>query len=326
MSIRDDAYQLCRAVGNTSSRKRVAEIISSLDQGGDLGYYGHRQYAQILGYLAVEQKRTELMEGPFPKSIMTLQEEDRKLLEGIHNKLVSLNEQCVAPLTSAMPKCALAVNPYNHISYTPSSDVIESDLLPLEVIEAMASSFHNHPQIAKAIESSGIISEEFSPQEYAQRVIDMREEFIKAGACETPQWLTNTTLFQKEDSPQRTFIRHIAALVSVRESLGTLNQLIYQKILSDQLVELDDDHIIKMVGYGSNGGIAIIYQNAGLLVLTEVSDLIYVNFRLWESQIKELCRVDYLEDIMADFGEPQYVELRVVDENLNPYGRLLDRL
>lgn len=326
MSIRDDAYQLCRAVGNASSRTQVADLIRSLNNRGNLGYIGHRQFAQIAGYLTVEQNRSEIMFAPLPRNIPELEDDERRLLRGVHNQIVLLNEQCVTPLTNALPKSTLAVNPYNNIPYTLSPDIIGSDVLTLETIEAMAQSFHNHPQIAIAIESATVIPEEIEPQDYAQRVLDMREEFIKAGACETPEWLTNINMTQNVASLQRTFIRHIAALVSIRESLATLNQLIYQKIFDDRLIELDDDHLIKMVGYGSNGGIAVIYQNAGQLFRTEVNDLIYANFTLRDSQIKELCRVDHLENIMAGFGEPQYVELRVIDGNLNPYGSLLRRI
>lgn len=323
MSIRDDAYNLCRTVGRSTSRSDVAELIRGLNDRGNLGYYGHHQFAQVLGYLVVDQNRAEMMARPIPKNIPALEDTERKLLAGVHNQIVRLNEQCVTPLTSALPKCVVAVDPYNTFSYTPLSEVDERDLLTPEAIRLMAESFHNHPQIAVALASAEIVPEDVTPQEHAQQVLGMREEFLKAGARETPKWLVDIVYRQREDLPRRIYTRHIAALLSVRESLSTLNQLIYQKIFDDKLVELSDDYIIKLAGYGSDGGIGVIYQNAGLLSLSEVGDLIFANFTLSGDPVRELCRIDHLENIMADLGAPQYAELRVIDENLNPYGALI---
>jgi hypothetical protein len=304
----------------------VAELIRSLNDRGNLGYYGHHQFAQVLGYLVVDQNRAEMMARPIPKNIPALEDAERKLLAGVHNQIVRLNEQCVAPLTGALPKCAIAVDPYNTFSYAPLSEINESDLLTPEAIRLMAESFHNHPQIAIALASAEIVPEEVTPQEHAQQVLGMREEFLKAGARESPKWLVDIIYRQRENLPRRIYTRHIAALLSVRESLAALNQLIYQKIFDDKLVELSDDYIIKLVSYGPYGGLRIIYQNAGLLSLTEVGDLIFANFTLSGDSVKELCRVDYLENILADIGAPQYAEFRMIDENLNPYGALLREL
>ncbi len=120
------------------------------------------------------------------------------------------------------------------------------------------------------------------------------------------------------------FFRHLGAILGLRASLSTLNQLIYTKIFSDKLLILDGDNIIKFGAYHfATGGANAVFLNAGLMFLVEVNDIIILRTNLLGQRVTKFCRVEALDpEIALDFGNPRYIELREIDESLNPYGLL----
>lgn len=325
MSIRDEAYGLCKAIGISPARKLVHDLILSL-KNGMLEYYGHEEHAQFLGYLMVDQERARFAEGPHPLQIPPLKDEQRQLLAAIHNRIVQLNKQCVSPLVDALPLCAKAVDPYNLYDYKVPSEFIEIDLLKPEDTSSLVRSFHAHSQIATVIESSKAVSSDITEDGYKDDVLKMTNELYGEGPLKTSEWLDRIFHYESKTSPYRTFVRHLAALASIRESLRTLNQLIRQKISFDKLAKLDEDNIITHGPYVlSTAGIPIVYQNAGYMFVAEKDDLILAKNMALTSRPLQLWRIEKLDPAIIAFppGEPRYVELRAIDENLNPYGSLV---
>jgi hypothetical protein len=292
-------------------------------------YHGHEEHAQLLGYLMVDQERARFTEGPHPLQIPPLEETQRRLFAAAHNQIIQLNKQCVAPLVDALPLCAKAIDPYNRYDYKTPSEFIEIDLLKPGSTSSFVTNFHTHPQIAIAIESSKAVSPEITEEIYKNDVLKMINELSGEGPLKTSEWLDRIFHTESKASPYRTFIRHLAALASVRESLRTLNQLIWQKISYDKLALLDEDNIITYGPYVvSPAGLPIIYQNAGYIFLAEKDDLILAKNMALTSRPLQLWRIEKLDPAIIAFppGEPRYVELRAIDENLNPYGSLVHGL
>jgi hypothetical protein len=321
MSIRDAAYALCKEVGRAPSKKLIGETIQSLGS-GNLKYWGHNQFAQFLGYLIVDQERDKFKTGAYPEHIYPLNDEQRQILASAHNQIVELNRQCVSPLVGALPKCAKAVDPYGKYNYRPPTEFIHYDLLTSESTEGVVNSFHGHPQIANAIESSAVVAENVTEEVYTRDVLRLAQEFIESGPLDSPKWFDVITHTESKSASHRTYIRHITALASVRESLITLNQLIYQKLFSEKLFVIDGEYIIKSGYYDVGaGGTAMVFQLGGIFLFMEVSDIILATFAAFDSNTLRLCRVERFEMPLTP-GEPAYVELRAIDENLNPFFAL----
>jgi hypothetical protein len=322
MSIRSAAYDLCKGLWDAPCRKQINELILGLKD-GLLHYYGHHEYAQLLGYLMVDQERARFETGPHPTKIFPLRDDQRQLLAAAHNQIVELNRQCAAPLIESLPKCAKAINPYNKYNYNTPTAFIECDFLSPESVNKMANAFQGHPQITIARESSAAIPDEVTEEIYTEDVWKMREEFVSAGPLKYPDWLKKVLNTQSETSRYRTYLRHLAALTSIRESLATLNQLIYQKIFYERLLVLDEEYIIKGGPYVlGTGGISLVFQFAGIFYLMEPHDIILAKLVALPSEPLESCRVETFHMPFPP-GEPAYVELRVIDENLNPFGALV---
>lgn len=328
MNIRDAAFQLCKAVSGTLSRKQITDLNDKIHNGMVI-HFGDQEHAQFLGYLMVNQERARYAEGPYPFNFPGLEDEQQQLLAAAHSRFTELNAQCVAPLAEALPNTIRAINPYSRYNYKTPTEFVEIDLLTDENISNMASSFHGHPQIAIAIESSRILSPHITAEVYHNDVLKMVGELEKEGPLKTPEWLRRVCRAEKHDSPHRTYIRHLAALASIRESLRTLDQLVFQKIFSEKLVVLDDDRIIAYGPYVSGtDSMAIIFQNAGLALFLSEDDIILAQLMALSSASPQLCKVEKLDPQIFHFppGNPRYIEVRAIDEHLNPYGALVEGL
>jgi hypothetical protein len=329
MDIREAAYKLCKALAALPARTQIAEIIRSLHN-TQLSYYGHRQYAQALGYLIINQQREELAARPLPIHVESLQEEKLKVIAGFHKQITDLNESCINTLTNALPNCTVqAVSPYNRFTYNPPAELSEVEIFPKEEAENLVSAFQSHPQIEIAINSASVIPATFSPEYYMQNVWNLEADIQTTGALKAPDDLERLDFRLRKDSPHRTFIRHIAAIASVRASLSVLNELIYQKIFDDKLLVIDETNTIKFGSYYlATGGCSVIYQDAGLLYFVDPYDIIMLKTILLGNPVTKLCRIELLDPSinLHHPGEPRYTELREIDQNLNPYGILFRTL
>lgn len=329
MEIRKAAFELCKTVGVSSGKKQIVDLMDSI-RNTSLHYHGHELHAQALGYLLMHQKRTQLANKPIPLILEPLEDEKVKLLAGFHKKITELNERCVKPLTDALPSCTNKVlSPYNSFDLQPISEVAEIDIFAKKQADNLVEAFHNHPYIKNAIDSSSIIPITFSQEEYLEYTWRVENDIKASGALKRPQELEEILLRENQNSRNRTFLRHIAAVISLRASLSVLNELIYSKIFFDQLLCIDKNNTIRFGAYHTaTGGSSVIFQHAGLMYLVETDDIIVLKTILIGNPVAKFCRVEMLDPHIPilDFGDPRYAELREIDENLNSYGILFDSL
>lgn len=186
MSIRDNAYALCRVISAAPARKPLADLIRSFNS-RDIGYYGHQQFAQILGYLIVEQNRSQLSQNPMMSvDISSLPENEHYILAGAHAQIAELNRRCVEPLLSAFPERALSVDPYSQFGYIPPKENIQVELLSPTEFDSLAKSFHTHPQIEIAIQSGRML-----PEQLAGASIILQEVLKTEDEYDVPRKLDN---------------------------------------------------------------------------------------------------------------------------------------
>jgi hypothetical protein len=329
MDIRTAAYELCKGLAAMPARKAIADLVTGLNN-GSLSYNAEQQHAHILGYLMVSQETAQFASKPLPEYIEPLNPQQLKQLAGFHKAMTDMNAKCVSRLSNALPNCsATALSPYNRFKFNMPSDVDDVQIFPTKQLEDLVHAFHCHTQIDVAIQSSSAVPLTFSEPHYMQHIWKLEEDIEAGGALEAPPAIRYIDLEEHRDSQNRTFIRHIAAVSSIRASLSVLNQLIYQKLFADKLLMIDEDRIVKSGAYYlGTGGLTLVFQNANLFLLAQTDDIILSRNFASTTRKTELCRVEKLDPAlgMLHIGEPRYVELRVIDENLNPYGLLFRSL
>jgi len=328
MSIRSDAYAMCKSVWTSPSRDQLKSVIKKL-QGSESGYLARRQHAQILGFLVIDQRKTDIEEKMQALHIVPLENEDRILLSGAHKNVVQLNTRCIAPLATELPECIEAVDPYRKFKYE-LPEMSDGDILSEEALVKMASSFSGHPAIKVAIESAKSSVIKIPKGKYVEAVSIFYDALIKAGAYDAPNDVVSIMSGQSKDSPQRIIARHVSALACIKASLSVLDQLVYQAILSNKLPLLDQNNIIE-IGQMSNNlvsnGLSLLYQPFEQPCMLNVYDVVLVKIETSGSPLGQLWRIEAIHfESSQEFGSSKELTLREVDENLNPFGHLLDHM
>lgn len=344
MSIRSDAYQLCKKIWVAPSREQIREIIWSLNHATEeqmrtgrhragfgasvrdlQAYFG---YLQVLNYLIVDRDKATLEQSYPPLAWCDgLTIEERTLLSGTHRIFVELNNICVAPFLEQFPQFAHAVNPYSRFSYEIPADAVYVNLLQPEEIENMAQSFQRHPAFQLAADSFLIIQEQMqdnNEESFDKAVFGLEKQLMGSGPLSTPRELSNIFFGSPKNSQERIAYRLIAALLSIRVSLAALDELIFQAILTKQLPTLDENNIIEfgnLVSHASGVGLTILAQD-------EAQTPVHIGLALVKDRtIDRLLDLFYVEFIRVqtsqEFGDTVELHLREVNEDLNRFSLLL---
>jgi hypothetical protein len=349
MSIRDDAYALCKTVFRVPLKEALKGLVEELNRSPRVnapdqavsaaqdrslfGYLarGGRDWnrAQILPFLLLAMRSGQPLSDRFPMIIPSLRDEERELFARAHAQMLRLNYECLSPLLSRLPHYARAVSPYGHLPDVPLSEESGDDLLSTQSISAMARSFHRHPAFSIALGSNPLSAKDAEQFDLAQAVWQIDESIHRAGTIHEPKDINDIFANSRESAPNRTAFRHLSALVCLRESLTMLDQLVFQALLSEnlKLPVLDEDNIIdpgRWVTTHVSKGNHVIYQRDARAP-RGIND--YLVLYLWPhgyKPVKELCHVEHLRiDYSGDAGMKAFIALRTIDENLNPFGQLL---
>jgi len=340
MSMQTDAYQLCKTVWSSSPRDQLRDLISAINTPRDglgsqsdrshLGYIARQLGAQLLGYLVVDRDRAKLEEATFTGDIPQLSPQERRLLESTHRQILRLNSQCVEGLTKRLPKCATAVDPYTRFHYVLPDDTPKTQIFAPEAAHMIAASFREHPAVLLALETAEPFYEGITEGSYAEQVFKLTDGLLRAGVSRAPQGLGLLVTMESKDSPNRVVARHLGALICVRASIATLDQLIYQAILSNRLPILNDANMIEIryrTKHLCGTGISVIYQPDEQAGIEDLLTLFLIRCPPYGIPATQLCQVETLHvEASLDFGETVEVGLREIDHNLNPFGPLLDHL
>lgn len=328
MSIRADAYAMCKSVWTSPSRDSLRSVIKKL-QASEFGYLAQGQHAQILGFLVIDQRKTNIEKKMQFLHIIPLEDQDRILLSAAHKSIVQLNIRCIAPLAIDLPQCVKAIDPYGKFRYE-LPQTLGGDILSEEVLAKMAISFNEHPAIKVATQSAKSSAIKMADEKYIEAVSVFYDTLIKAGAYDAPNDIFSIMVGQSRDSLQRIIVRHITALTCIRASLSILDQLIYQAILSNKLPLLDQNNVTE-IGQMSNNfvsnGLSLSYQPSEQLFRVNVHDLVLVKIETPRLPLGQLWHVEAIHsEFSQEFGSLNELTLREVDENLNPFSHLLEHM
>ena len=326
MAIQEEAYRLYDKVWSSPSRADVHEVVRRMSP-STFGY-GNKIYpSPFLGLLLYDQSRVRFKEGTPAEVVGTWGERERQILFGVHDEVLRLNRLCLSPLAAELPHCAEAANPYREYPHADSSAGARQLLFSEDDAEAMARSFHSHPAFEPILTRLSDLRENPPKIDYLEVVRSFDSQLTEARPRGDVKWAEPLNQAGRAGRSDEWFLRHVAALVCLRDSLANLNQLIYQAVFAEKLTELGEDDIIKFQGSYTNSGmgISLMYlRRSAAAFMIEPTDLILVSTRTGFGPLdKQLFRVETQHDPPWGSGRPAYIELRRVDENLNAYGRLL---
>ena len=229
MTIRTDAFSLCKEVHHWPFRQRIKELLHRIDTTtdervrngddyGELGYYGRRQNLEILGYLAVNAKADSLQQLPIPISTRKLPASELEILETAHRFITDTVQRCSAALDDQFPGLSRVIHPYSLTPYTFQTQAVVPEQ---PSIAQLIESFKTHPGFALASNTIQTLPQiKTAPiQALVATIQAVEQQIAKHGLYGAPPEMHEIEL--QPVNPQVRMTRLIFGLVALKASLRT---------------------------------------------------------------------------------------------------------
>ena len=336
MSVRENAYRLCKRIWSSPNYDRIYDLMMSLvtvskedmDSERDRSWYGYFEQSfgvQFLSYLLIDAQVPDVknkLSVPLP----SLPQEELDVLRASHKALLDLDRRCIARLISALPMAARAVDAYNKYPLPVPSGMHTLSVLPDDAAKDLITAFNNHPALELAIETKEWIAG-LTPEQYVSAVLQMETTLSKLGTRKTPDDIVQVIIREDANSPARLVTRHMISIISLRSSLSMLNQMIFQSFLSKKLTVLDIDNVIDIQSHSNMiaVGHSVIYQQSNKAGFARYGELVLLLGVAPTDHDNGLCVVEGSTlHYSQDTGTTVDVELRVLDQHLNIFPKLLE--
>jgi len=337
VTITKATYTLCKSVVAAQARQELQELILKLSTSagssdGHFGYLARRQGCQLLGFLIVEQERATISLGSLPVFILPLADSERMLFRSAHAEITHLNQLCVEPVLSRWPATRLALDPYSqHVQLAESPKANPAKRLLSEVERAeLTQAFVQHSGVRAILETPAALVGQLDDNQIRAAVLSLLGLIHQAGVGHVPSAIEQLAFQAPRNHPQRGVTRFFVALLSVRESLRSLNQMIYQAILADRVPVLDEDAVISVSDTHGNvlGTSAVIaFQPDADTIVLEPGDIALVKPIANYHSLDGLARLEDLRfEHSRDYGSTYTVSTRLLDNDLSPFGNLVESL
>lgn len=343
MSILNVAYELCRKVLNSSLKEdvsvmmdkinefqdvEVGERIDKYDMGRSIrNTSAEKANIQFYGYLVADSKRKEI-EKQFNCSVPQLSKEQNELLTRLHREFTYLDEKIINLLPNNLNHRSV-LDPYSMFDkVVKNKDDFNSSIFTDEELTKLQSAFRKHrgfQEIGKI--PVGLYSElnKISDDKIESAIYVFTERFYKAGVMHFPDDMLDAIKNAKRDN---TIIplKYFVSLMCIRESIQTLNQLIYQSFFQNKLPVYNEDSLINISNSSHLGGKGYSLKSQFKYHL-KPKDLALVIDPYETEPSPILCQIESVSISMnKDFGSHEDLKLRVIDEDLNPFFGILETI
>lgn len=341
MTILKIAYELCKTIIKSPLRNEVSEMMNEIknfqiiEVGEKLDKFemgkairnqsAEKAHIQFYGYLVANSKRKEI-EKEQNCLVPELAKEHFNLLTRLHKEFMLMDEIVINLLPSNLNH-RRTLNPYSMYGNVVIKDEsFKSSIFTDDQLDRLKSSFRKHKgfqEIGKIPVSVYSELNKISIEKIEEANYVFTDRIYKAGVMNYPDDMFEAIRDAKRGNSIIP-VKYMFSLMCIRESLHTLNQLIYQAFLQDKLPVYNEDNLISiessshLVGKG--------YSLKSQLEYSPKSrDLVHVINPYDTEPIPKLCQIESASISFAnEFGSHGDLKLRVIDEELNPFQGILD--
>jgi hypothetical protein len=341
-SISAEAFRLCKDVLHSKSLPPARTLLNSLlftatgDQGGPndrsfFGYMARRQECQLLGFLLVDQSRSDLATRNVP-ALPDLSPKERVLIRRAQASIERLNRSCASALTSLGVPFEV-VNPYSRRQY----DVLKERPLALfssTALNRIALAFESHSAVRCLRELEPpvqmVYEKKFGPgwaNELAGQVAAITTQIYQAGAMRAPDELGRTILGLSTQSEIGRITAFICSLLSIRASIATVDQLVYQALLGDKLISIDKSNLVairQLTSHMAGTGLSISVQAGERTIALEPPTIVFLDVTAEHLTLNTPAQVEQFNfSSDRDWGDLIGLEVRTLNEDMHPFSPLV---
>jgi hypothetical protein len=335
MSLLEKSEQIFNKIRNNPSVDEIEKLIRQF-KASDNGVINKIYPTPLLGLLL---RKAGITNSPSPhfqtelfsslaETFLTLDATKRQILVDICIQIFRLNELCIEPLKmKELPHYSFILNPYNRFPDVMGyykiniSEAYEHHLMSSNEEEEIASIFQETPAFKYALSTLPEVRNNPLQIHCEQAVIQLNESLLKA----KPRKSINIFGILGEKKID-IFNQHIISLLCIKDSLANLNQLLFQALTQNKMSVINSDDIIHFLASPteSGAGIAIKYLiHRAELYIIELCDLVRLNLGKYGLE-NTLCRVES-HILGGTFTDTVDIDARIIDKNLNAYGKLISK-
>lgn len=298
---------------------------------GDLAYISQSQHLQFLGYLLIDESVDDINKNNFFKATK-LSDEERYPFEMGYLTTTFLIDSCIKRLSEKWPVASQLLNPY--VKYKePEIHTNAKSFLTKDEIEECVSSFCNIDIYKKIYSNDALFPIEQSNMKVIKQLSAAQEkqfvEDLKSPTEEIKNYISkiqNNRSFGISEIVQT----YLILCESLRVSLANAVQLIYESIIGNDLLVMNNDCVINLSGPKSD----LVYEKYNVLIQNnsffikgfEIGSIALLTIDLNKNQhIKEfgsIVSLTYSTD--QEFGSSTKIGIITVDCNLNSIHNLTD--
>ncbi|MFG6113662.1 hypothetical protein ACGTN9_00640 [Halobacillus sp. MO56] len=342
MSILKVAYELCKTVIKSPLREEVSVMMNEINHfqevqiGQKLDKYemgksirnqsAVKANIQFYGYLIANHKRKEI-EKDLNCLVPELSQKHFNLLTKLHKEFMFVDEKIIKLLPDNLIH-RRTLNPYSMYGNVVSKDLssFKSSIFSEDQLERLKSSFRKHKgfqEIGKIPVNLYSELNKVSDEKIENTNYVFTDRLYKAGVMTYPDDMLEAIRSAKRGNALIP-LKYMFSLMCIRESIHTLNQLIYQAFLQDKLPVYNEDNLISIESSSHLGGEGYTLKSQ-YEYNSKPRDLVHVINPYDTEHIPKLCQIESATiSFKNEFGSHEDLKLRVIDEDLNPFKGILE--
>ena len=311
--------------------KKDLELLKKSGDGsignGEVGYNASVVNKQFYSYILVNKS----LENPKLASLnlKTIPLPILSRIEKAHRELLYLDYLCVEQLFEADKELCKYLSPYYMYGELLRSDAIGFELLNRDNIDNLVESFKSQKyvnELLMLIQNANISSNNYNSM-FPQAIHAFQTEINEAGFDNVPAFLDMR--FESDHPNQADFAGKImrGAFLGfiVVNQLANINQFIYQHVLDDNMIVINENNTIDFKGEASNAlgkTLKIEVQPDIRDFLSSPGDIINVDISFPEGAkqpSKDALIWSTTKSFTKEYGNVVSYKLRILDDFLNPY-------
>lgn len=344
VDFRKGMFKFCNLLRDTELKQQISQTMHSLNRSEEDNNASEltistalgSQKIQFLGYLLIDEKIDDKRKNdPLFSKLKHLTYEERDIIETGHMLIIAFIDWYLEDVEKFSKTVSKVINPYYGYN---KLNVFNKSKKDLPIGEK---DFKKHIKPFSTNVFNGVrpssnewdIIKGLPEKELFDFLEAVKRDIYSVGFYDVPSDLQEYSIKKNstDNDIVQVLMKQILILFSIRETVETAIQMIFTTLCGGDLVVFDNDNIISVDGQFANfltDGIEIFATGTSLTRGHIVGDLALVTCKLSDThKIKKFGRIDSTTfSFNREEGTTLKCKIRVVDENLNPFYKLIGSL
>lgn len=298
----------------------------SFNNRSNYGYAARRQNAQVWGYLLVNLKRDEINKLKYI-TVPIIESFEIEILEKAHLFIYEFNRILINRHFGSFNNVKRSLQVYNHKENDFKFSI--NKYFDNKIYERLLGSFSDTLSLRNILDTNMRLVQNIKFEHVYGFIEEMDKRIINAGVFKSPTDFDELRFNNRQTDVEKELQRFLFSVLVLKKQIQLVNQLLYQAFLTTKLVSFDENNIYDIKNFNQNTigtGLQVFIQPNSEEVFLDVGDIIFLDIN-YGNQIKDLAFVEGKKtNFSKETGTNEIYDLRIINDDLNPYSNLLEIL